>query len=110
MAEFDEKIDEAFKKTVVNRVGDMDKSPFRLIKPLLLSLKGITTSPEARSALNQVMSIAYYGMKNRNHFKVFGDSVRNEEEDLSDYDYLNKIISDYSEFDIQNLYGLNLNE
>lgn len=110
MAEFETKIDDTLKNVESFRIGDLDRSPFRLIKSLLLRIKGVKNSPMARQTINEAISIAYYGMKDRNHVLVFGDSLKNVEEDLSDYDYLNRIISNYSEFDIKNLYGLSLDE
>jgi len=110
MSDFETKIDSMLENVESNRVSDLDRSPFRLIKSLLLRVKDVNTSAEARQAINEAMNIAYYGVKNRDHILVFGDSLKNDEEDLSDYDYLNRIISNYSEFDIKNLYGLSLDE
>lgn len=112
MEDFEKKIDTIMKENEITRYSDYDRSPFRLIKPLLMSIKGIKTSPEAKQAINEAINIAYYGItsEDRNKILVFGDSLKNEEEDLSDYDYLNRVILNYYEFDIKNLYHLSIDE
>lgn len=110
MEDFDNKIDAVIENSEINSISDLDRSPFRLIKSLLLKVKDVDNSPEARDVINQAINVAYYGLKDRDQLLVFGDSLKNEEEDLSDYDYLNRVISNYSEFDIRKLYGLSLDE
>lgn len=97
------------------RIGDLDKSPFKLVRNLLVKITGVKDSAEARKSINEALDICYYE-KNlfdkdvKNKILVFGDTLKNDEEDLVDYDYLNIIISRYSEFDIKNLYNLSFDE
>ncbi len=110
MEDFDNKIDAIIEDSVINSISDLDRTPFRLIKSLLLRVKDVSSSPEARDIINQAINISYYGLKDKNQLLVFGDSVKNEEEDLSDFDYMNRVMLNYSEFDIKKLFGLSLDE
>lgn len=84
------------------------RTPFVYVKDILKNITDVKTSSGAREAINQAYDIVMYNNYTREELTIFGDTILNEAECMADYDYHNKIMEDYCDFEIWETYHISL--